>query len=108
MKRIIFGFLFLFPAPPALASDATYQAPESLPPEIWAFIDKNTKPFSVEQADLNGDGRDDVILVLERQDVAADEMPDNQRPPGLRPGKTAGCAYCRAYVELFSATAGPF
>jgi hypothetical protein len=45
-------------------------------------VEAETKAIAVEAADLNGDGRGDYVLVLERENPATDEndFPVNQRP----------------------------
>lgn len=53
-----------------------------IPAEVLPFIEKEAKAIALESADLNGDGTEDYILVLERkmpEDKLAD-YPDNQRP----------------------------
>lgn len=53
-----------------------------VPAEVRPFVEEGTKAIAVESADLNGDGRGDYILVLERESPAKDEndVPVNQRP----------------------------
>jgi len=53
-----------------------------VPAEVAPFVEAGTKAIAVEQGDLNGDGRVDVVLVLERENPAKDEndFPVNQRP----------------------------
>jgi hypothetical protein len=53
-----------------------------VPAEVRAFVEAGTKAIAVEAADLNGDGRGDFILVLERENPAKGEydLPVNQRP----------------------------
>ncbi len=83
MKRAIAGFLLL--AFPALAAAGTAgPEPEPVAPELQAFIVPGTKLLDVARADLNGDGREDVILVLEKQSPqgadASGDLPQGQRP----------------------------
>lgn len=66
---------------PALADETTYPDPEMLPAEVRAFIEPGTKPLNVARADLNGDGREDVILVLEKENTReTGDVHDDQRP----------------------------
>lgn len=53
-----------------------------VPAEVRPFVEAGTKAIAVEAADLNGDGRGDYVLVLERESTAKDEhdFPVNQRP----------------------------
>jgi hypothetical protein len=53
-----------------------------VPAEVVPFVEAGTKAIAVEAADLNGDGRGDFVLVLERENPAkdADDFPVNQRP----------------------------
>ena len=71
----------------ALALDGQAQelrdfATTPLSPELRPFVLPGTKPIAVERADLNGDGRLDVVLVLERQKARADDddIEEGQRP----------------------------
>lgn len=53
-----------------------------VPAEVRPFVEAGTKAVAVEAADLNGDGRGDFVLVLERENPSKDEddFPVNQRP----------------------------
>lgn len=53
-----------------------------VPAEVAPFVEAGTKAIAVEKGDLNGDGREDFILVLERENPAKDkdDFPINQRP----------------------------
>jgi hypothetical protein len=53
-----------------------------VPAEVTPFVEAGTKAIAVEAADLNGDGRGDFVLVLERENPAKDkdDFPVNQRP----------------------------
>ncbi len=52
-----------------------------LPADIAPFFEAGTTPIALESADLNGDGRADYLLILERPLLdGADDMPTNQRP----------------------------
>lgn len=42
--------------------------------DVQPFVEKNTVPLAIERGDLNRDGREDVVLVLEPQD------PEQPRP----------------------------
>ena len=65
----------------ATAAGADTPAVE-VPAEARSFVEAGTVPIAIEHADLNGDGRLDVLLVLEKQ-KAAESDPDieeEQRP----------------------------
>jgi hypothetical protein len=79
MRRVVLGLLLLCAAPSlAAAQDDELKVPA----EVQPFVERGTKAIAVEAADLNGDGRGDFILVLERENPAKDEndFPVNQRP----------------------------
>lgn len=77
-KHAIVGLLAW--AAPALAEDTIYPAPETPPVEIRAFIEPGRKLLNMAHADLNGDGREDVILVLEKEGgKETRDISDNQR-----------------------------
>ena len=66
-----------------LTSAAVAQTDEvTVPSELKAFVEQNTKPIAVESADLNGDGLKDFIVVLEKQKAKLDDddIMENQRP----------------------------
>lgn len=53
-----------------------------VPTEVRPFVEVGTLPIAVEQVDLNGDARMDVLLVLEKQKAAASDpdIEEGQRP----------------------------
>ena len=53
-----------------------------VPAEVAPFVESGTKAIALEKGDLNGDTREDFILVLEKENPAKDqdEFPVNQRP----------------------------
>jgi hypothetical protein len=53
-----------------------------VPAEVVPFVESGTKAISLEKADLNGDGTEDFVLVLEKEKPAkdADDFPVGQRP----------------------------
>ena len=53
-----------------------------VPADVLPFVEAGTKAIAVEKSDLNGDGREDFILVLEKEKPAkdADDFPVGQRP----------------------------
>ena len=53
-----------------------------IPADVMPFVEAGTKAIAIEKADLNGDGREDFILVLEKEQPAkdADDFPIGQRP----------------------------
>jgi len=66
----------------ASAAGADVRPPVEVPVEVRSFVEAGTVPIAIEHADLNGDGRRDVLLVLEKQ-KAADSDPDIEQ--GQRP-----------------------
>jgi hypothetical protein len=79
MRRVLLSLALLC----AAATAAAAQAEElRVPAEVRPFVEAGTKAIAVEAADLNGDGRGDFVLVLERENPAkdADDFPVNQRP----------------------------
>lgn len=53
-----------------------------IPAEVAPFVEQGTKALAVEKGDLNGDGKDDYVVALEKESPAKDEngMPTKQRP----------------------------
>jgi hypothetical protein len=53
-----------------------------VPAEVRRFVLPGTRAIAIEHGDLNGDGRADVVLVLERQKAKPgdDDIEDGQRP----------------------------
>ena len=53
-----------------------------IPAEVAPFVEKGTAAIALEKGDLNGDGREDFILVLEKENPAKDkdDLPSAQRP----------------------------
>ncbi len=53
-----------------------------VPAEVQPFVKDHSKPIALEAADLNGDGREDFVLVVEREkpEIDNDGFPINQRP----------------------------
>ena len=66
----------------ASAQESSTLATSALPAELRPFVLPGTKAIAVERGDLNGDGRLDVVLVLERQKARAgdDDIEQGQRP----------------------------
>jgi hypothetical protein len=66
----------------ASAVSAARQNELQIPTEVQPFVEKGTKAIALEAADLNGDGRKDFVLVLERENPSKDEndFPVKQRP----------------------------
>jgi hypothetical protein len=55
----------------------------TVPDEVKPFVEQRTKPIALEPADLNGDGLQDYILVLERENPSLKDeydYPKNERP----------------------------
>ncbi len=53
-----------------------------IPENVKAFVETETKAIALENGDLNGDGKTDYVLVLERlkPQKDKDDFPTNQRP----------------------------
>ena len=66
----------------AALSIAAQENELKVPAEVAPFVESGTKAIALEKADLNGDRREDFILVLEKENSAKDEndFPVNQRP----------------------------
>jgi hypothetical protein len=79
MRKIILALLLLCAVP---ASAAAQAEEVQVPAEVRPFVEAGTKAIALEAADLNGDGRGDFVLVLERENPAKDkdDFPVNQRP----------------------------
>ena len=79
MRKTLLTLLLLCAAPLA-----TFAQDEELkvPAEVQPFVEAGTKAIAVEAADLNGDGRGDFVLVLEKENPAkdADDFPVGERP----------------------------
>ena len=79
MRRVFMALILLC----AATAGAAAQTEElRVPAEVQPFVEAGTKAVAVEAADLDGDGRGDFVLVLERENPAkdADDFPINQRP----------------------------
>ena len=79
MRTTLLALLLLCAVPLAAAAQSEEL---QVPAEVRPFVEAGTKAIAVEAADLNGDGRGDFVLVLERENPAKDEddFPVNQRP----------------------------
>jgi len=55
--------------PAARAGEPGPIALKDLPPEVRPFVAAGTRAIALERGDLNGDGRPDYVLVLERPDA---------------------------------------
>ena len=79
MRKGLAILLWLCVAPVCVAAQ---EGELKVPAEVLPFVEAGTKAIAVEQGDLNGAGRVDVLLVLEREKPAKDEndLPVNQRP----------------------------
>lgn len=87
MKKI-FCLIFAFGiSVSALAQESDLQ----IPAEVARFVEAGTKALRLEKADLNGDGFEDYLLVLEKQNVSAeDPMEAGQRPLLILTGDKTG------------------
>ncbi len=79
MRRALTVLILLCVAP---VSAAAQDDELKVPAEVAPFVEAGTKAIAVEGGDVNGDGRGDFILVLQRENPAKDEndFPLNQRP----------------------------
>jgi len=79
MRKIILLALCLCVVPLTAAAQETEL---KIPAEVAPFVEGGTKAIALEAADLNGDGRQDFVLVLEKENPQSDEndFPVNQRP----------------------------
>src|SRR3954462_12309690 len=79
MRKILLPLALLCAAPLV-----TWAQDEELkvPAEVRPFVEAGSKAIAVEAADLNGDGRGDFVLVLERENPPKDkdDFPVGQRP----------------------------
>jgi hypothetical protein len=76
------AFSLLVASAAASASDGMEVSIDTLPAEVRGFVDPGTRPIALEKGDLNGDGRQDFVLVLERQKAQAsdEDIEEDQRP----------------------------
>jgi hypothetical protein len=68
---------------PSFARDGADLLPEEeIPPAIRPFVLEGTLPLALEKADLDGDGLQDAVLVLEKQKTSPDapDIEEGQRP----------------------------
>src|SRR5436190_12651467 len=79
MQKLIAIVTWLCLAPLAVMAQETEL---KIPAEVAPFVESGTKAIALEKSDLNGDGREDFILVLEKEKPAkdADDFPVGQRP----------------------------
>src|ERR1044071_7743011 len=79
MRTIVLGMLLLCFAPRVVVAQ---ESELKIPDEVRPFVASGTKAIALEAADLNGDGRGDFILVLEKENPPKDanDFPVNQRP----------------------------
>jgi hypothetical protein len=79
MIRAALVTLLLSTGPAALADEVS--SPEALPQELRPFVEPGTKAIWLAKADLDRDGREDAILVLERlARTSEDGLEERQRP----------------------------
>jgi hypothetical protein len=79
MRRILTVMIWLCLAPLTSMAQA---ADIKITAELSPFVESGTRAIALEKSDLNGDGREDFILVLEKEKPAkdADDFPVGQRP----------------------------
>ena len=79
MMRTALATLLMAASAQALADEI--MSPEELPPELRGFVEPGTKAIWLAKADLDRDGREDAILVLERlAHTSEDGLEERQRP----------------------------
>ncbi|HET6889580.1 MAG TPA: hypothetical protein VFH31_00645, partial [Pyrinomonadaceae bacterium] len=78
MRKFVAISIWLCVAPLVIAA----QSELKVPAEVTPFVESGTKAIALEKGDLNGDRREDFILVLEKENPAKDQddFPVNQRP----------------------------
>ena len=78
MRAVVLCLMLSCVAPAVVAR----QDELKVPAEVQPFAAAGTKAIAVEAADLNGDGRGDFVLVLEKANPSkdADDLPIGQRP----------------------------
>ena len=82
MRALLLFIVVLAWAPTARAAPELLGGSEPMPAELQRFVEPGSRPLFVGAADLNGDGRKDYVLVLEKQ-KARDSDPaieEAQRP----------------------------
>src|ERR1041385_6199316 len=79
MQRIVAVIICMFLSSLVVAAQ---NAELKIPTEVLPFVESGTKAIALEKSDLNGDGKEDFILVLEKENPArdADDFPVGQRP----------------------------
>ncbi len=79
----VFSTSSVFAQDESVTDGAYTPIPEKqVPSEIKAFVESGTRAIAIERADLNGDGREDVLLVLQAK-IARDDgtgFEQRQRP----------------------------
>lgn len=79
MRKFLTTFIWLLVAPLIIAAQ---ESELKIPVDVAPFVESGTKAIALEKADLNSDGREDFILVLEKENPAKDpdDFPVDQRP----------------------------
>lgn len=79
MRKIVSSLILLCAVPFVIAAQ---EQELKIPAEVAPFVESGTKAIALEGADLNGDGKQDFILVLEKANPGKDkdDFPVNQRP----------------------------
>lgn len=79
MRKFVATSIWLCVAPLIIAAQ---ESELKIPAEVAPFVESGTKAIALETADLNGDKREDFILVLEKENPAKDEneFAVNERP----------------------------
>jgi len=78
MRQFVTILIWLCVVPLMIAQEPKIK----IPAEVAPFVEKGTTAIALEKGDLNGDGREDFILVLEKENPAKDkdDFPSEQRP----------------------------
>jgi hypothetical protein len=84
MARPPRALVLLLAAVPAVAAAQGHEPmeDEDVPAELRPFVEPGTRALAIERADLDGDGRPDVLLVLQKQKASEPDagMPERERP----------------------------
>ena len=89
MIRAALAALLLATGSAALADEIS--SPEALPQELRPFVERGTKAIWLARADLDRDGDEDALLVLERlAQTSEDGLEERQRPLLILAGQADG------------------
>ena len=82
VRTILVAVALCATARPGGAEESRALPANAIAAELRSFVLPGTRPIAIERGDLNGDGREDIVLVLERQKARPgdDDIEQNQRP----------------------------